>query len=122
MCIRDRFYNDVDALLLVYDTTNFKTYYNLVKWMLEVYTACKHTKAEFLRKVPTLIVGMKLDLAPKKDQPNKLQDDWKINAVYFGKTHTTDQIRNALRSFWSGETHQSGSEYVRRRRVSDKYS
>ena len=117
---RSLYYKDIDALMLVYDTTKPKTYYDLVKWLLEVYTCSERTKVEFLRSCPTLIVGTKVDLAPKKDQPTKLQQDWNVSAVYFGKTHTTDQIRDTLRSFWCSDkrTHRGSSDAIRRRRTS----
>jgi len=137
---RKLYYKDIDSILLVYDTTNLKTYYNLRKWMFELTSLYEddanvlkrkqqgnnktRTKVDFLRSCPVLIVGTKLDLAPKSDQPTKLQHDWKCKAVYLSSnTYTTDRIKDSLDFFWSGGStnlnHQSAA--VRRRRVSDKF-
>ncbi|EUD68485.1 hypothetical protein C922_00881 [Plasmodium inui San Antonio 1] len=40
-CIRNIFYPEHDGILLVYDSTNNKSYHNLAKWVYEVYD---HTK------------------------------------------------------------------------------
>ncbi|KJP88079.1 hypothetical protein AK88_02193 [Plasmodium fragile] len=41
-CIRNIFYTKHDGILLVYDSSNNKSYHNLAKWVYEV---CEHTKA-----------------------------------------------------------------------------
>lgn len=38
-CARPVFYNDLDAVLLVYDVSNMKSYHNLVVWLFELCTS-----------------------------------------------------------------------------------
>lgn len=54
--IRSRFYTGAAGALLIYDVTNHRSFYNLERWFDELFVN--------VRKIPSLIVGNKVDLDP----------------------------------------------------------